>query len=123
MTAEETRKRKEALYVLQEQLLRNLMYDALKTEEKDPLNFFKICRGSLMDGVVVDWWKIFGNHSASSHWKKLLPEEEHKKCREDMDRALGEHEPARTLNQVWCEVRKYRNTIAAHHDFDEEKRA
>ncbi|MCP5076138.1 MAG: hypothetical protein GY947_22940 [Rhodobacteraceae bacterium] len=123
MTEEEVRQLREALFVLQEQLLRNLMYDALTTERVERLNFFRVYRGAMMDGVVVDWWKIFGNRKDASHWSNLLPEEQHEDFYNETDIALANLAPPEDRKKVWQRIRNFRNTNVAHLNFDEKERA
>lgn len=123
MTEEEIRRLREALYVLQEQLLRNLLFDALKTGESERLNFFRVYSGALMDGIAVDWWKIFGNRKDAAHWCQLLPDEKHEEVRAEIQDAFAGLEPAEDREEVWHRVERFRNTSAAHLDYDEESRA
>jgi len=99
------------------------MYDALKSEAGDHLNFFRVYKGALMDGVVVDWWKVFGSDGADSHWKNRLDEAEHDAIRESFSDAIRESGEERNYSEVWEEIREFRNTNVAHLDFNQEDRA
>jgi len=99
------------------------MYDALRWHAEDKLNFFRLYHGALMDGIVIDWWKVFGSDGDASHWKKLFPAEDHKNIRTAIFSALADSGEKCTLDSIWKEIRNFRNTYVAHLDFDEGNRA
>ncbi len=123
MSEDQVQKLRETLHSLTELLTRILMYDALQTPEKEELNFFRIYRGSLMDSVIVSWWKHFGSHSDDCHWKNLIDSSSVDIVRNKISIAMAGLEPGLTSDSVWKDVQKYRNTSAAHLGFDPYERA
>ena len=98
------------------------MYDSLKTEEEDSLNFFRVYKGTLMTSAVIEWWKVFGNDTDDCHWKNLFAEGEHKSFRDKFNADLQENDPECDLENLWAKIRDYRHNYAAHLNFDEANR-
>jgi hypothetical protein len=95
------------------------MYDALQAYDTN-INFFRIYQGCLMDAVCVDWCKVFGSERQNFYWEKFFTDEG--AFRKKLDERLADC----NLGNFKCirlSMRNYRDTAAAHLDFNEGKRA
>ncbi|MCC7310656.1 MAG: hypothetical protein IT510_05360 [Sulfuritalea sp.] len=80
------------------------------------LNFWRVIYGNLTDIAVLDWCKLFGSDAESTHWKNIVPIEDHEQFRA----ALFAH-CAITKSEweaYWNEIKTYRDTHSAHNDID-----
>ena len=87
---------------------------ALTAVDSDPaLNFWRLILGNQLDIAVIEWCKVFGSYGEPTHWKNIVPAKNHDQFRRDLLEGLGITPEA--LNDYWTEMKKYRDTLAAHH--------
>lgn len=87
---------------------------SLAAIDADPnLNFWRIIYGNLLDISVLEWCKIFGTNSEPTHWKNIVPEDDHDSFRQDLLKNIGvDHE---AWGSYRGELKTYRDTRIAHH--------
>jgi len=118
--SEDTRKLREAAQVLLAVLRCVSMKRALSASSHDTLNFYKLYDGCLMDITVISWCKLFGSDRESLHWTKLIAAlgiQDRDLFLVQLDEAAGDK-----FESLSESSRNYRDTYAAHHDLDTDKR-
>jgi len=86
---------------------------ALAAVDADPkLNFWRIIYGNLLDSAVLEWCKIFGTDDEPTHWKSIVPIEEHDSFRQKLLDHLGIENA--TWREYWNEMKAYRNNHVSH---------
>lgn len=72
-------------------LLRSaLIKRAITAIDFDPhLNFWRLILGNHMDIAVLEWCKLFGSHRESTHWKTIVPNEDHDFFRDNLFAYVG----------------------------------
>ena len=121
MTRDEVRMFRESAQVLLTLLRCISMKKALSIDSSNQLNFFRLYDACLMDVSVISWCKIFGaEKNQDIHWRKLFPDTTTEVRRNLEVQLEGQSSRVTTLSD---EIRKYRDTYAAHHDLDQTKRA
>lgn len=91
---------------------------AITRIDPDPhLNFWRVMYGNLLDMAVIEWCKLFGSDNEDHqqvHWKNVF--QDAKGFRNGLYRNLGIDR--KTFLAYWKEMKAYRDTHAAHLDFD-----
>ncbi len=121
MEHDDIRRAREILYLLKNLLHRCVMFDAIKGASTE-LNFFRVYQSCLMDMICIDWCKVFGTDGEESHWKNVIPSDDHDSFRDVLEEALSESSCV-NLQAVWQKTKCYRDTASAHLDLDETKRS
>jgi len=86
-------------------------------DENPALNFWRVIHGNLLDMAVLEWCKLFGSDHEDrqpSHWKNIVPEEDHEKFRTELYNHLGIDRKA--WLEYWKEIKTYRDKAVAHFD-------
>lgn len=87
---------------------------ALTLVEPEPnLNFWRLILGNQLDTAVLEWCKVFGTDDEPTHWKKVVPPENHNQFRDRLFEATGT--TSRAWAVYWGEMTTYRNLQVAHH--------
>lgn len=77
------------------------------------LNFWRLILGNQLDIAVLEWCKVFGSDGEATHWKKVVPADNHDQFRTDLLGALGVTADAWT--DYWNQMKGYRDNLVAHH--------
>ena len=87
---------------------------AIESVNANPhLNFWRIVLGSQLDVAVLEWCKVFGSHNEATHWKQVVPPEEHTSYRDKLLSELGVSEDQWV--DYWQHMKAYRDNLVAHH--------
>lgn len=87
---------------------------AIEASDSDPhLNFWRIIIGNQLDVAVLEWCKIFGSNNEATHWKQVIPEEEHATYKAELLAMLIFSEAQ--WNEYWKHMKAYRDNLVAHH--------
>lgn len=87
---------------------------AIEAVDQEPhLNFWRIIVGSQLDVAVLEWCKVFGSNKEASHWKQVVPKEEHATYKAGLLAILKYSEAQWT--DYWEHMKAYRDNLVAHH--------
>jgi len=97
---------------------RNLAYyragfDGRKFNSQD--EFWTTVNGNFLDICVLEWCKLFGNHSDKHHWKQIVDDKENFKLSMFCKISISKAE----FDKCWKSIRTYRDDFVAHLDSDE----
>ncbi len=86
---------------------------ALTEENPSPhLNFWRVIMGNMLDATVVDWCVLFGSDNERTHWKKIVPPNEHAGFRAGMLNKNNVSEQDWEL--FWESMKRYRDKHHVH---------
>lgn len=82
--------------------------------DPDPdLNFWRLILGINLDIAVLEWCKVFGSNAENTHWKKIVPEDEHDNFRDLLLQNIGMSKEE--WLSYWDSMKKYRDRQVAHY--------
>lgn len=77
------------------------------------LNFWRLIYGNQLDIAVLEWCKVFGSDGEATHWKKVVPTENHDQFRDKLFEATGT--TPEEWAAYWNDMKTYRDCQVAHH--------
>lgn len=58
-------------------------------QDNPELNFWRVILGNMLDTAVLDWCRIFGTDGEPTHWKRVVPADQHDAFRTALLGKLG----------------------------------
>jgi len=91
------------------------MKRVLEAADPNPeLNFWRLIHGNQLDVSVLEWCKVFGSDSETTHWKNIVPSIEHDQFRTELLQYLGKSRGE--FDQYWKSMKQYRDRQVAHYE-------
>lgn len=93
--------------------LKRVLHEVVPNTKVD---FWRITMGASLDYGLIEWCKIFGSRADDTHWTNLVPKDRHDAFRDGLHKAVGK--TAAEWDAYHTEMKEYRDTQAAHIDFN-----
>ena len=97
-------------------LARSVHLKSILTDiDPDPeLNFWRLILGNHLDVSVLEWCKIFGSNAEPTHWKNIVPVDDHDLFRDELLSTLGVS--GEEWANYWESMKEYRDRQVAHYE-------